>query len=71
MAYAMPRASLLTPPLQPGAAVAMTPAQQERQNLQVAWLLQAIEAQEERQAVRRIDPASLRLPRPEHDACAH
>jgi hypothetical protein len=49
----------------------MTPAQQERQNLQVAWLLQAIEAQEERQAVRRIDPASLRLPRPEHDTCAH
>ena len=65
----MARASLLKPRSQPGAAVAMTRAQIERQDLQVAWLRAAIAAQE-RRSIMRLDLDSLRLPRPEALPCA-
>ena len=49
--------------------VAMTAAQIERQEQQVEWLRMAIAAQERKPAM-NIDPASLRIPRPEHYTCA-
>lgn len=65
----MPHRDLMRQPMPAGCAVCMTPAQQERQDLQVAWLRLAIAAQE-RRADMRLDPESLRLPRPEGTLCA-
>jgi hypothetical protein len=52
----------MQPPQPPGAVVAMTPAQIERQDMQCAWLRLAIAAQE-RRAVMKLDRASLELPK--------